>query len=760
MKRILYRVYRFVVDFRIREFIKAIFRPRGIFQERYTLENGAMVLVYTNDLERFSVYQPRKLLDRDRARSKVRVSLIATLRNEKDNIEQWVQSIWDQSRPPDEVVVVDAGSQDGSTNLLKSLVAKSPVPFKVIVEPDVNIARGRNIAIAQSSSPIIAVTDFGCRPRAEWLENLIFPFEDDQELQVIGGWYEAIDNQGRPVHRRSWPVLEQVNPKDFLPSSRSIAFRKAVWQDVGGYPEWLTLTGEDTYFAMELKRCTSRWAFVPEAVVEWLAPKEIFPYWKKQYLWSLGDGESGVNAKNYWVAALETTVLATGVVAALLAISFFLSGLAVAGFVILFIFLVIMTLVWFRAQQAGYAPAELLREAGAKLAQVLGFAQGAQSRDAADRRRFKAVRGIFLILSGVPIDDTGGGARCTQIAQELLRRQYMVLFINKFPKYESVDLGIKIRHPNLSTFSLAEFSLDNFMRRFSGILAEKSSGVLVEFPLNDFLLLLRPLSEAGAAVIYDLLDNWDTSLGRGWYSVATERRLIDHSDILVATAPVLVKRLEEMSSRPVKLLPNAVNLRLFDADRTYQRPEDLPLSEFTIIYTGALWGEWFDWQLLEEIACFFDSASVVLIGDYRGQASRRLPNLHFLGLKAHSSLPAYLSHAHVAILPWKVSTITEATSPLKLYEYLAMRKPVVVPDLPLLVGLPYVFPSKDNQEFLGNIQRVHDLEVSGEAIESFLRKNSWQARVDYLVRAIEKSSKGEGSHVDAPGISKLLYDEI
>ncbi|HZD57662.1 MAG TPA: glycosyltransferase family 2 protein [Anaerolineales bacterium] len=555
-------------------------------------------------------------------------------------------------------------------------------------------------------------------------------------------------------------MLEQVKPKEFLPSSRSLAFRKVAWQEVGGYPEWLTLTGEDTYFAMELKRCTSRWAFVPEAVVEWLAPKEIFPYWKKQYLWSLGDGESGVNAQNYWVAALETTLLAVAVMTALLPILFFISGSAVAGFVTLIIFLVIVTLVWFRARQARYAPAELLWEAGTKLAQVLGFAKGAQLRGAADQRRFEAVRGIFFILSGVPIDDTGGGARCTQIAQELLRRQYMVLFINKFPKYESVDLGIKIRHPNLSTFSLAEFSLDKFMRRYSGILAGKSSGVLVEFPLKDFLPLIRPLSDAGAVVIYDLLDDWNTSLGRGWYSIATERKLIDLSDILVATAPVLVKRLEGMSSRPVKLLPNAVNLRLFDADRTYQRPEDLPLSDFTILYIGALWGEWFDWQLLEEVASFFGSASVVLIGDYRGRTSGGLPNLHFLGLKAQSSLPAYLSHAHVAILPWKVSTITEATSPLKLYEYLAMRKPVVVPDLPLLAGLPYVFRSKDNQEFLDNIEQVRDLEVSGEVIEPFLRKNSWQTRVDYLVKAIEKTLEKEGRDVDNPETSKLLYDEI
>jgi hypothetical protein len=102
-------------------------------------------------------------------------------------------------------------------------------------------------------------------------------------------------------------------------------------------------------------------------------------------------------------------------------------------------------------------------------------------------------------------------------------------------------------------------------------------------------------------------------------------------------------------------------------------------------------------------------------------------------LKPQRDLPAYLAYADVAIIPWKVNEITRATSPLKVYEYLAMHRPVVVPDLPLLSDLPFVLCSQNGEEFLHNIEAARHIQVSGEALENFLASNSWHARVDSIV---------------------------
>ncbi len=108
----------------------------------------------------------------------------------------------------------------------------------------------------------------------------------------------------------------------------------------------------------------------------------------------------------------------------------------------------------------------------------------------------------------------------------------------------------------------------------------------------------------------------------------------------------------------------------------------------------------------------------MLVGDYRGQCPRALPNVHFLGLKAQAALPAYLAHSDVTLLPWKVAPITEATSPLKVYESLAMRKPVVAPCASPLEGMPFVLLSRDGEDFLADLDRARRLEPRGPELRA------------------------------------------
>jgi hypothetical protein len=186
----------------------------------------------------------------------------------------------------------------------------------------------------------------------------------------------------------------------------------------------------------------------------------------------------------------------------------------------------------------------------------------------------------------------------------------------------------------------------------------------------------------GGKIFYDLLDDWKTSLGGQWYSEDVEASIIiQESHILVATAPNLANRLEKTSGRKPVYPPNAVNSYLCSTRIAVSLPGDFPAGEWHMIYIGALWGDWFDWNLLLQLAKEYPEAAVVVVGDYHGTVSGRSRKLAFPGLETTSLLPAYLSHADVAIVPWIVSPVTQATSPLKVYEYIAMEKPVVAPDI-------------------------------------------------------------------------------
>jgi glycosyltransferase involved in cell wall biosynthesis len=312
-----------------------------------------------------------------------------------------------------------------------------------------------------------------------------------------------------------------------------------------------------------------------------------------------------------------------------------------------------------------------------------------------------------------------------------------VVFLHKFARDESRDLGLRYPHPHLFQSSVEHFNLDEFASQHPTLFT-KPVAALIEFPLPDFLPLAGRLREEyGAAVAYDLLDDWTTSLGGKWYTPEVERQIAQLSTHLVATLTMLARRLESISGRNVLLLPNAVNTHLFDPRQLHPRPEDLPHGLRTLIYVGALWGEWFDWELLDGLADAQPEMQIVLIGDYRGQAPFKKDNVHFLGLKAQKDLPAYLAYADAALLPWRVSSITQATSPLKVYEYLAMRLPVVAPALEPLRDMPGVFSADSRDDFFHLAGSVTRQELDEDELDKFIQKHNWTARLDVLLSFLE-----------------------
>jgi len=82
-----------------------------------------------------------------------------------------------------------------------------------------------------------------------------------------------------------------------------------------------------------------------------------------------------------------------------------------------------------------------------------------------------------------------------------------------------------------------------------------------------------------------------------------------------------------------------------------------------------------------------------------------------------------------------------ATSPLKVYEYLAMRRPVVAPDLPPLRGIPGVWLSRNAQEFLRLVREVKEIPYPHEAVELFILNHTWHNRVTLLQDLVASVSR-------------------
>jgi hypothetical protein len=181
------------------------------------------------------------------------ISLIATVLNESDHLHRLLRSIAAQTQPPDEIVIVDGGSRDHTVALLHEYART--LPLRVIVEPGANISRGRNVAIAAAQGDIIAVTDAGVVLSPDWLAQITRPLLDDPGLVWVGGFFdaEATTPFELAMSATVLPLVDEINPATFLPSSRSVAFRKTAWAAVGGYPEWLDYC-EDLVFDFGMRR--------------------------------------------------------------------------------------------------------------------------------------------------------------------------------------------------------------------------------------------------------------------------------------------------------------------------------------------------------------------------------------------------------------------------------------------------------------------------------------------------------------------------
>jgi glycosyltransferase involved in cell wall biosynthesis len=230
----------------------------------------------------------------------VNVSIICTVLNEGQSIQNLLNSLLRQTRPPDEVVFVDGGSTDDTAATLKKYADDGKLPIRVIVEPGANISRGRNIAIQAAAGPIIASTDAGVRLHSRWLEELVKPFQADEPPSVVSGFFVPDPQSAFEVAMGATvlPALYNIDPNTFLPSSRSIAFLKSSWQAIEGYPEWLDFC-EDLIFDIRLRDEVGPFGFAPDAVVYFRPRSTLRAFFKQYYQYARGDGKADLWRKRH-----------------------------------------------------------------------------------------------------------------------------------------------------------------------------------------------------------------------------------------------------------------------------------------------------------------------------------------------------------------------------------------------------------------------------------------------------------------------------
>ena len=226
--------------------------------------------------------------------------MIATVLNEGESIRRLLDSLVAQTRPPDEVIFVDGGSTDNTVTVLREY--EDRLALRVLVEPGSNISAGRNRAIAAAQGDIIAVTDAGVVLAPDWLERITQPLLDDPSLEVVSGFFSADPATifEAALGATTLPLADEISPETFLPSSRSLALRKAAWITAGGYPEWLDYC-EDLILDLRLRKIAAPTMFEPRALVYFRPRPTLESFFRQYYRYARGDGKADLWRKRHAV---------------------------------------------------------------------------------------------------------------------------------------------------------------------------------------------------------------------------------------------------------------------------------------------------------------------------------------------------------------------------------------------------------------------------------------------------------------------------
>lgn len=218
---------------------------------------------------------------------------------------------------------------------------------------------------------------------------------------------------------------------------------------------------------------------------------------------------------------------------------------------------------------------------------------------------------------------------------------------------------------------------------------------------------------------------------------------------VVVTADLLRQDIEEKRGKVnIAFSSNGVDYDFFKSfDKNYKYElefqEILDKGKPIIMYYGAL-AKWFDYDLIKKIAKS-NKYSIVLFGiKYDGAFDENIKdekNIYFMGPRDYKVLKNYARCADVLTIPFLINDITASTSPVKIFEYMALHKPIVITDLYECRNYKSVLLSKSHKEFMENLDNAINLKNDKKYISKLdkeAKENDWSKKAEAIINLIKK----------------------
>ena len=234
---------------------------------------------------------------------------------------------------------------------------------------------------------------------------------------------------------------------------------------------------------------------------------------------------------------------------------------------------------------------------------------------------------------------------------------------------------------------------------------------------------VKKFLDRGLKIIYEFVDELSDDIAGFKLTEEIKRShkymLEDIENIyVITTANELYEEVKSIrGEKRLALIENGVEFEHFFEIKSNGIPEKMKeiIGEKKIIgYLGAL-AKWFDYELIKRVSSEFRNMNVVLIGvNYDNSIIKsgilNLDNIYYIEAIDYKFLPDYARFFDISIIPFIINDVTKSTSPVKLFEYMALGKPIVTTNLPECRKYKSPLISKNHNEFIENIKKAIELE--------------------------------------------------
>ncbi|HAT4104469.1 TPA: glycosyltransferase family 1 protein [Clostridium perfringens] len=343
--------------------------------------------------------------------------------------------------------------------------------------------------------------------------------------------------------------------------------------------------------------------------------------------------------------------------------------------------------------------------------------------------------------------------RSQHMANELTDDGYLY-FYRTSEQFDPHVKTVEKLKDRLYLVNMANFALQNAM---FDLLKEYKGHKFLSLYSTDVYLDEQYIKEKyidnGFKIIYEYIDELSDEISGHLPDFVYDRHkniIEDKSNIAVGSADKLIEEIEEIRGKEnVAMITNGVQYDhwQYRSDEVPEKLKDIVSKGNPIIgYFGAL-AKWFDYELLKKVAKERPDYEIVLIGflydnSFKDSKIDELENVHYLGIVDYKELNQYSQYFTISTIPFLLNDITESTSPVKLFEYMAMGHPIVTTDMRECRKYKSVLIGKSHEDFIEKLDFALTLDKKDEYY-NYLKEealaNTWREKAAILDRLIEKN---------------------